>query len=344
MPSDSPIAFGGDRVVVRPDGCIVLSSRWNKEWVPRREKDLIHAAFPGTCIRWGDQHFEVVRAEPAAGGVRYVLVPWDGANAIRTIDDYDDASERARAEKRAAAQARVAKRRLSLWFALVLGDLPAAMQEEMESEYGITASRITLISIVPLFVWGGASIVSTVAVMAGAPPLIPQALAAPGLYFFAESLLRFSFAMSTGKPMGSFPVVLVAETIRHVSGRGRKAPPKLAPLPIEPSIAERDAYRLREPYLSFLAPEEQLRFADRFGFDAILWGKRTAWVILFFSVLGIVTGISNGGPTGWLSVLAACYLGGEQVARLRRLARGLPAGSIFGALVQPFARKLLQAP
>ncbi|HEU5162473.1 MAG TPA: hypothetical protein VFV54_04965, partial [Thermoanaerobaculia bacterium] len=243
-------------------------------------------------------------------------------------------------ERRAAEETRRSRRKLSIPLALVLGDLPAAMQEEMESEYGITASRLTLVSIVPLFIWGVFSFLSTLAQAAGAPPLIPAVVARPGLYFFLESLIRFGVTMSTGRPIGSFPVVFVAETIRHVSGRGRKAPPKLAPLPIEPSIAERDAYRVREPYLALLSPDDQLNFAARYGFDAILWGKRTAWLILFFSLLGVATGISNGGVSGWISVLAASYCAGEQIARLRRLARGLPAGSIFGIVVEPMAKRL----
>jgi hypothetical protein len=146
--------------------------------------------------------------------------------------------------------------------------------------------------------------------------------------------------MSTGRPIGSFPVVLVAETIRQVSGRRRKAAPKLGPPPIEPSVARRDAFHLREPYLALLSPEEQLDMAARFGFDPILWGKRTAWLILFFAVLGMITGATSGGASGWSAVLAAGYCAGEQLARLRRLGRGLPAGSIFGVLVRPMTRAL----
>jgi hypothetical protein len=339
MNVSAPRPFGSDRVAVRPDGTIVLSTRWDKGWVPRREKDLIRAAFPGTCIRWEEEQFEVLRAEAAGEGARYVLAPWDRANTIRTIEDYDDASERVRAEKRARDAARRVKRKLSLALSLVLGDLPATMQEEMESEYGVLASRLTLISLVPLFIYGAGSFIFFMAAILGAPAF-PMAVLMPGLYFFLESLVRFGYVMSTRTPIGSFPVVLVAETLRHVSGRGRKEPPKLGPLPIEPSIAARDAYRVREPYLAFLAPEDQLELSRRFGFDPVLWGKRTAWVILFFAVLGIVTGIHNGGVTGWLAVLAAAYLSGEQIARLRRLARGLPAGSIVGRLVEPFAKDL----
>lgn len=333
-------AHGGDRIAVKPDGTIVLQSPFNKGWVPRREKDLVHAAFPGTCIQWGEEHFEVVRADPAGGGVRYLLRPWDDSNAIRTMDGYDEESERLRGERRAADAGRRIKRKLSLGLSIVLGDLPAAMQEEMESEYGVDASRLTLVSIIPLFIWGGGSLVFAMAAMFGAPPPVPRSLLGPGLYFFVESLVRFAYAMSTRSPMGSLPVVLVAETIRHVSGKGRKGPAKLQPLPIEPSIAERDAYRLREPYLALLPPDQQLELAARFGFDPILWGKRTAWLILFFSLLGVATGVSNGGVSGWIAALAAGFCSGEQIARLRRLGRGLPAGSIFGVVVGPLARRL----
>ncbi|HEY0590569.1 MAG TPA: hypothetical protein VGF40_02285 [Thermoanaerobaculia bacterium] len=341
MTVEAPKAFGADRVAVRPDGTIVLSTRWDKGWVPRREKDLVHAAFPGTCIRWGEGHFEVLRAEGSASGVRYVLVPWDDAHAIRTMDDYDEASEAVRAEKRTKEAERRVKRKLSVALSLVLGDLPAAMQEALESEYGVMASRLTLISIVPLFIYGAGSFVFFMASILGAP-MFPMAVLVPGLYFFLESLIRFGYAMSTRRPIGSFPVVIVAETIRLVSGRGRKAPPKLGPLPIEPSIALRDAYRLREPYLALLAPEQQVELARRFGFDPVLWGKRTAWVFLFFAALGIVTGVHGGGVTGWVAALAAAYVSGEQIARLRRLGRGLPAGSVFGRAVEPFARELLE--
>ncbi|MCA1732598.1 MAG: hypothetical protein LC732_03240 [Acidobacteria bacterium] len=341
MSAASPLPiYGGDRLAVKPDGVIVLSSRWDKGWVPRREKELVHAAFPGTCIEWGDEHFEVVRADPAGSGVRYLLLPWDDANAIRTMERYDEESERLRAEKREADETRGTRRKLTIGLSLVLGNLPAAMQEEMESEYGVRASRLTLVSIVPLFIWGAPSVLFTMASIGGAPPPVPRPLLLPGLYFFAESLFRFAYAMSTGKPIGSFPVVLIASTIRQVSGRGRKAPPKLGPPPIEPSVARRDAFHVREPYLALLTPEEQLDLAARFDFDPILWGKRTAWLILLFAILGIVTGVSSGGFTGWTAVLAAGYCAGEQLARLRRLGRGVPAGSIFGTLVRPMTRAL----
>jgi hypothetical protein len=340
MSASSPLpTYGGDRLAVKPDGAIVLSSRWDKGWVPRREKELVHAAFPGTCIQWGAEHFEVVRADPAGSGVRYILLLWDDANAIRTMECYDEQSERLRAERRAADQNRGTRRKLTIGLSLVLGDLPAAMQEELESEYGVRASRLTLASIVPLFIWGALSVVFTLASITGAPPPIPSALLLPGLYFFAESLFRFAYAM-LGKPIGSFPVVLVAETIRQVSGSRRKAPPKLGPPPIEPSVARRDAFHVREPYLALLTPEEQLDMVARFGFDPISWGKRTSWLILFFATLGIVTGVSSGGITGWTAVLAAGYCAAEQIARLRRLGRGLPAGSIFGVLVRPMTKAL----
>lgn len=340
MIQEIPKAFGGDRVAVRPDGTIVLSCRWEKGWVPRREKDLVHAAFPGTCVRWGEDQYEVLRAEPAQTGVRYVLARWDEANAIRAIEDYDEASEGVRTERRAKEIDRRAKRKLSLALSLVIGDLPASMQEDLESEYGVTASGLTLISIIPLFIYGGGSFIFFMASILGAPAF-PMSVLIPGLYFFLESLIRFGYTMSARSPIGSLPVVVVAETIRYVSGGRRKAPPKLRSLPPEPSIVERDAYRLREPYLGLLAPEDQLALQRRYGFEPVLWGKRSAWVILFFAVLGLATGVSNGGPTGWISALVALYVGGEQIARLRRIARGLPAGSVFGLLVQPFARKLL---
>jgi hypothetical protein len=50
-----------------------------------------------------------------------------------------------------------------------------------------------------------------------------------------------------------------------------------------------------------------------------------------------------GGIGDLLWLLASAALSAEQIARLRRIAQGKPAGSVFGALVRPMAETLLGA-
>src|SRR5258706_16040637 len=82
-------AFGSDRVRVADDGRVLLSSRVGKGWTTRVEKTLTTAEFPGTAVLWSYAYYEVVDAEPLpSGGVRYTLLPWRDAHAMRVVDRY----------------------------------------------------------------------------------------------------------------------------------------------------------------------------------------------------------------------------------------------------------------
>jgi len=346
---NAPRNYGSDRVRAAPDGSLVLSCRHEKGWVARREQDLVHATFPGTCIRWDERLFEVVAMEVLTVGIRYRLLPWDDRHVMRTVEDYDQASERRREEERSREQKRRAVRGVSPLLALVLGNLPAEVQERLGSEYGMHASRLTLIALVPWLVIGTASLILLTAsfftgAFYGKDADVPVPLLFAGTYFFFESLVRLDFSLRQSRPAGSILGIVPWFAYAALTGQARRPPPRLDITP-DPSVFQRDAYTLREPLLALLPPPEQRLLAERYGFDPTRWGRRTAVFLLFFSTAGLatsITGVLTQPYFGNLaSFLAAAYLFAEQMARLRRIRRGEPAGSILGVLARPVTRRLL---
>ncbi|MGH9456736.1 MAG: hypothetical protein ACRD2J_03740 [Thermoanaerobaculia bacterium] len=341
MTTPPPPAFGADRVAVAPDGTVVLTSRFQKGWDGPKDNGLVHAAFPGTCVRWNDAMFEVVAVEALPVGVRYRLRPWDEANVIRTVADYDEASERHRNAERVKESERATFQRLSIPLSILVGNLPGEVQERIGSEMGVLAHRMTITGLVPLFAAGTVSLVFVLAQTAGAPSPVPAPLLLLGLYFFAESCVRFALAFIKEEPAGTLFTAVPYVVWQAIAGAGKpkKPRPQIAP---EPSVAERDAYALREPVLALLSPEEQLALRERYGFDPVRWGRRTAAVFLLFSAAGAWTAagsIENVG--GVVAFAVAAYVAVEQVLRLIRLASHQPAGSVFGWLVRPLVAGLL---
>ncbi|MDQ6891799.1 MAG: hypothetical protein M3167_03870 [Acidobacteriota bacterium] len=155
-------------------------------------------------MRWHDELWEVVEAEPlATGGIRYRLAPWEERHAIRTIENYDPRSESTRSAVRAFRRDAVLRRRLAILFSPLLGHAPGSVQKAMESEFGAPAAAMTVVSAAPLLVWGFLGVVSFIAGMAGAGPIFAHLPSIPmAAYFTAESALRIGSAMQ-GEPMGS---------------------------------------------------------------------------------------------------------------------------------------------
>lgn len=199
-----PAVFGADRAVRLADGSVVLTCPVSKEWLARKGGGLTRAAHPGTAVRWHEELWEVVEAEPlAAGGMRYRLAPWEARNAIRTIERYDPESESARAGVRAFRRDAVRRRRLAILFSPLLGHLPGSVQKAMESEFGAPAAAMTVVSAAPFLVWGVLGLVSFISEMAGGGPLFLHLPPVPvAAYFTAESALRIGSTMQ-GEPMGS---------------------------------------------------------------------------------------------------------------------------------------------
>ena len=132
--------FGSDRVEPSSDGGVWLICRESTGWLPRRGRAHTAGEFPGTAVRWESDVFEVVEALAGADGTqRYRLEPWPDRHAIRRIQEYDATSRDRRSQERAGYRKSVAKRRLSILFAPILGHLPGPVQARMESEFGAPA-------------------------------------------------------------------------------------------------------------------------------------------------------------------------------------------------------------
>jgi hypothetical protein len=343
-------AFGEDRLE-EGAGEVWLRSRVPKAWLPRREKTLTTAEYPGTAVEWQGEIFEVVRAEPQDdGAMRYRLSPWPDAHAIRRMERYDDDSEAARNAEQVDRRERIRRRRLSILLAPLAGLLPGDVQRRMEGEFGAPALGMTIASALPLFAIGFLGLIRHLLEGAGAEWDLPAALSPPfpvALYLFAESALRLGSAIAAGEPMGSLPVVAA-----HAAWREARTPAAGAPGPIRAlPDAEREAldrFRMLEPTLALLAPAEQEQIARRFPFDAIRWGRITAGVLLLVgggnavvSLLDLSIGRFGVSSASWLVV--GGLLAAEQIVRLRRLRAGAAAGSVLGALVRPFAQRLLES-
>lgn len=350
MPEESRRAFGADRLEAGEGGQIWLVCAAPKSWLPRQDKTLTRAEYPGTAVDWQGAVFEVLRAQPLAdGGMRYCLAPWAERHAIRRMERYDAASEADRRAESADRRDRVRRRRLSILLAPLLGFLPGAVQKAMESEFGAPAVAMTVSSALPLFVIGFLGLFRQLTMGA---LVLPGILAPPlplALYLFAESALRLGSAFATGEPMGSLPVVLAYEAWREARAASRPPPPAPAAVESPPSDAERDAldrFRMLEPLLALLTRPEQDLLARRFGFEPIRWGKFTTGVLLLVaggnaavSLMNLAAGAFGTADSLWLPIGGLLTL--EQIRRWRRLKAGIPSGSVLGALVRPLAKRLL---
>lgn len=332
---------------------VILQSAIPKGWTPRTPKTFTNAEHPGTTVMWGEECFEVVEAAATpTGGVRYVLVAWRDEHTIRTLEHYDADAEAVRM----AEHARVARQRRNRVGALLsgvfLGFLPAPVQNHLESELGVSATRMTLLSCIPPLVLLGACVLAIadarVRQVESPVPLIVMLLVA--LLAF-ESGIRFFVAMSQSRPMGSLFGAIGYGFYRVLSPKGAQLPPPTARGDsvafTEPTaeVALRDSFNVKEPLLTLLTPAEQQLLAERFGFDHRRTGFAVAWVLLGGATLGVASSFGelqrSGSVTSLLSMLIAAAVVIEQLLRLRRMRRE-PAGSIFGVVVRPLVRNLLR--
>jgi len=327
-------AYGSDRVR-RGDGeRIVLSSHAPKGWTARVEKTLTSAEFPGTAVLWEERYFEVVRAEPVAGGVRYILEPWHDQHAMRLTDRYDEVSEARRIEEQRKAHERERHRKSANALALLAGHLPAVAQEELGRELGVLPSRITLISVVGEFVALAALVLWLVNGKVTNSPR-PFAAVVIFIYLGLETMFRFFIAWTQSRPIGS-----TIGFILYLLFNGLPATEKGFAVPIPTPSSEvlaRDTLTLREPLITLLPASDQARIAARFAYDYRRLSGPVAIFILVFAAGGVITALrTNAVPM----LLLASFLSIEQIIRLLALRSG-PAASVFGWFVRPFVRKLL---
>jgi hypothetical protein len=172
-----------------------------------------------------------------------------------------------------------------------------------------------------------------------------------------DSLIRSFLCLLRSRPCGSVPGLIAWEFWKAFSRRGREFDKRASARSISalrstslraPSDfeTERDAYFMREAYVALLSPDEQRKLHETFGFDPIKWGYWTAGTIaavagggFFASASAIARGEGTVGK--WVSALSAALLFAEQVVRFVKILSGAPAGSVLGALVRPWCRKLL---
>lgn len=318
---------------------VILQSAIIKGWTPRTPKTDTHAEYPGTTVLWDDDYFEVVEAAALpTGGVRYVLMEWNESHTIRTLEHYDEASEalriadheRSRRQQRASLGARVA--------GLFLGFMPASVQNRLQEELGVRATRMTLLScLLSLVVFGICVYAFIDAKMRGELSPVPFVAWPIVTFLFLESLMRFFVAMSQNRPMGS-AIGVLGYALYHAFSRKpavvRRGESVAFTAPTE-DVALRGSFEIKEPLLTLLTPDEQKTLAERFGYHYRHYAFIVAWVILVFALLGAFASRSR------LSMLIAGAVAAEQAVRLNRLRRE-PAGSIFAALVRPLVRDLLR--
>lgn len=198
-----PRAFGRDRVTPRDDGTIALASPYPKKWRARVAKTLTTAEFPGTAVLWDEHHYEVIAAsETRNGPSEYVLAPWNPSHSIRQREVYDAPSE----ERRKRFHARdVAHQKHATRFAILAvltGHLPGWAQKELELEYGIAATRQTMISTIPFFALGTAAAVYLP--IQGLPNegTMPRWVYPIAGLLFVESIIRLRSTLAA-RPIGS---------------------------------------------------------------------------------------------------------------------------------------------
>ncbi len=342
-------AFGTDRVEAGSDGSVFLSCAVGKGWIARQSRTATRAEHPGTAVRWEAEIFEVVEVQDTDdGGVRYRLERWDPRHAIRVVEAYDSEAEAARDREQARRRKAMGLRPLSWVLAPVLGHLPGPVQQAMEEEFGAPARAMTVASALPLFAAGAYGLLAAqIAGMGGGAVFSPWLVEHPGLslYLFVESGLRLVVAFLMATPMGSLAGVIAYEIWRRIWRSGTPPPPRPAAA-TGPRWKTADSFKMLEPLLALLTPAEQESLEMRYGLETLKWGRRGAVLLLAVAVLNLVisAGAFAQGRQGFWDVFwlaAGAYLAAEQIARLRRLHEGRPAGSVLAALVRPLARRLL---
>jgi hypothetical protein len=345
-------AHGSDRVRRGKGEQWVIFCRHGKGWTARVPRTYTSAEHPGTAILWEEQYFEVVDAQPVPGGVRYVLEPWRENNAMRLTDAYDAPSENRREAEQRAAVGREKGRKAANLAGILTGHLPAAVQEKLASDLGILPTRLTVLSLIAPLLYEIWLVNESVRRMMVNDPGLPLVLTLIGGYLGLESVIRLNIVWTQMRPIGSAAGWILYMIYYGLSpNRAHLANPMAVPrgesiqtTAAPPDVALSDAFTLREPFLTLLAPPDQKRLTQKFGFDHRANGYKVAGILLVFSIAGVVSSLvtlSKGASVSALtSLILAMIIAGEQVLRIPAMRRG-PAGSILGVLVRPFARKLL---
>jgi len=222
-----PLPHGPDTATEERDGAWIIVSPLPKGWRARRPRSRISPEHPGTAVSWDGQLFEVVAArEGRAGAATYFLERWEDRHTIRVIETYDEAAEESRVRARADEERRRRRHLLLMALSPIAGHAPAEIQDRWEEEYDVPASVMTLVSALPLFLFGVLCTLSlTIRGFTGVSLLpLPSGVLFFGVYLMAESGMRLSSAWGPGRPAGSLAGTLAWQAVRlWRARRGRGA-------------------------------------------------------------------------------------------------------------------------
>ncbi len=311
---------------------MILHSRLPKGWTPRTPKRLTHAEFPGTAVYWDDEYYEVLAADPLpSGGVRYVLDKWRDDHTIRVFDAYSDESEARLLADHQNAMRQQRRSVLARLSGVVLGHLPAAVQERLGNELGVFPARMTLLSTIPFVVLFGVCVwFYAGSRMSVAPSPVPGWLWLVAIVMLADSGVRFFIAMSQNRGAGSFAGTLLYGVYRLIAGK-RNPPPRLT-LEAPEDVVRRDAVEMRSWMFTLLPASEQRALAQRYEYDYRKDAYTIAGAILAGGAIGILSSLHKPVP---LAVAALIVV--EQIVRMIAFSKG-PMGSVFGFVVRPLVR------
>ncbi len=348
-----PRALGRDRLGVETGGRLLLDCDVPKGWRGRSPATPTSAEHPGSAVRWEDGFFEVLEVRPLGGeAVRYVLAPWDERHAMRVVETYGEEAEAARASERRDVARRADRHVYVLLVAPLAGCLPGDVQERLEHELNVPARLLSLSSALPLWVAGWVALILLLASSMTGDSSVPAPLLVFGLYLLAESTARLAVCVLQGRPIGTLVGTLVYEGWRRLGWtkarvEGRPVPRERAVWEVESTSEQNalDRYHVLEPAAGLLPVDDQLRLAERYGFDGIRWGRTGAiFLLVMFGPLAAASVWGALAVPELSDVPRVAVFGGvaaEQVFRLRKLASGRLAPSVLGLLVRPFARPLL---
>jgi hypothetical protein len=343
--------FGTDRVRVAGSK-IILHAQRSKGWVARVPKLGTHSEHPGTAVQWDESCYEVISAEAGQGErVTYVLVPWREDVVMRMVVVYDEATEAARAAENKSLERSRRLNFLTRLLSMLAGNLPAPVQNHLARELGVSPVRMTLASCaLAMMLFGIVIYFQAGARLAQTESPVPPWLGVLALALVVDVAPRFLVVMLQNRGVGSMFGTLLYSIYWAASPRRRMLPApftehgdRLFMLAPAEDVQRRDELELYGPLLGLLPREDQLRLVKLAGFDYRRNSVPLAWVILFFSILGVVTSwmALRESPMAAFSLLVAAGLAVEQVVRLQSFRSG-PAGSVLGFLVRPFVRRLLR--
>ena len=213
-----------DRLEAGPAGRVVLVSATSKGWRARKSATQDSAEIPGTAVRWEEGLFEVVEAVPLPGGeVRYELAAWDGRHSARHVQTYDEVNERHRAAEEKRGRRREDQFALAVLLSPLLGHLPSELQQKIEDETAFPATRLTLVSAIPLALFGVVCLLSLLLGAVGGGDFLPPWLGLVGVFLLLESGTRISIAVAQARPIGSLAGEALTALVRAVRGRLSRA-------------------------------------------------------------------------------------------------------------------------